>query len=378
MNTATDKPGLTREESMYDNYYAVIMAGGGGTRLWPLSRRSRPKQMLTLGGERSLFQIAVDRLEGIFPPERILVLTVEDQAPALREQVPEIPRENFLLETMPRGTASVVGYAAAVLNHKDPESVMAVLTADHIIGNLKLFQQILKAAYQVAGENYLVTLGVTPTYPATGYGYIKQGSEIGRIEGLEVFQAVRFTEKPDLKDAERMLASGVYSWNSGMFIWRTEAILAEISRQMPELYSRLSLIKEAWDTAEREDTIRRIWPELKPQTIDFGIMENARKVAVIPAHDLHWNDVGSWEALFDLLPADENGNIVQGSELLSLDTTRTIVYGEENSRLVVTIGARDLIVVDTGDVLLICSRSQAQDVRAVVGMLKDAGRNDLI
>ncbi len=189
---------------MIENFYAVIMAGGGGTRLWPLSRQSRPKQMLKLGQERSLFQVAVDRLQAILPPERILIVTVEDQAPGLQEQCPEIPPENFLLETMPRGTASVVGYAATVLNKKDPESVMAVLTADHIIGNLKLFHQILQASNQVAGENYLVTLGITPTFPATGYGYTRRGDPIGKYQELEVFNVREFTEKPALPEAEKM------------------------------------------------------------------------------------------------------------------------------------------------------------------------------
>jgi mannose-1-phosphate guanylyltransferase len=363
---------------MYENYYAVIMAGGGGTRLWPLSRRDRPKQMLNLGSDRSLFQVAVDRLEGVFPPERILVMTVEEQVPALQEQVPGIPGENFLLETMPRGTASVVGYAAAVLEQKHPGSVMAVLTADHIIGNLGLFRQLLEAAYQTAGEGYLVTLGLTPTYPATGYGYIKQGGALGKMAGLEVFEVEQFTEKPDLAEAERMLEAGTYSWNSGMFIWRTDVIREEISRQMPDLSSQLALIKEAWDTAERESTIRRIWPQIQPQTIDFGIMENANQVAVIPAQDLRWNDVGSWEALFDLLPVDEEGNICQGGEHISLGTSGTIIYNQDNPRPVVTIGANDLIIVDTGDILLVCSRDQAQQVREAVKTLREAGRKELI
>ena len=363
---------------MFENYYAVIMAGGGGTRLWPLSRQSRPKQMLKLGQERSLFQVAVDRLQGFLPPEQILVVTVEDHAPGLQEQCPEIPLDNYLLETMPRGTASVVGYAAAILSKRDPEAVMAVLTADHIIGNLKLFQQILTAAYQVAGENNLVTLGVTPSYPAIGYGYIRRGDLIGKYQDLDVYQVLEFTEKPVLSEAERMFISGDYAWNSGMFIWRVDVILNEIARQMPVLFSQLSLIKKAWDTEEQEKTIREVWPEIKPQTIDFGIMENAEKLAVIPAVDLQWNDVGSWEALFDLLPADEDGNIALGEELIALDTTGTLIYALDTPRTVVTIGARDLIVVDTGDILLICSRDKAQEVRQVVDNLKKAGRTDLI
>ncbi len=363
---------------MIEHYYAVIMAGGGGTRLWPLSRSGRPKQTLKLVEDRSLFQIAVDRLEGLLPPERILVVTVEDLAPVLQEQCPAIPAENFLLEPMPRGTASVVAYAAAILNKKDPESVMAVLTADHIIGNLSLFQQVLSAAHQVAGEEYLVTLGITPTYPATGYGYIRKGDQIGEYSDLSAFKVEKFTEKPALQEAESMLASGEYAWNSGMFIWRTDTILEEVSQQMPALFSKMTDIKESWGTEEQERTIREVWPEIEPQTIDFGIMENAGKVAVIPARDLAWNDVGSWDAIFDLLPADEQGNIIQGTDQIKFDTTGTLVFSEAESRLVVTIGVEDLVIVDSGEVLLICKRDQAQDVRRAVEELKSAGRSDLI
>lgn len=363
---------------MYENYYAVIMAGGGGTRLWPLSRKSRPKQMLNIGQERSLFQAAVDRLKGVFTPDRIIVVTVEDQAPGLQEQCPDIPSENFLLETMPRGTASVVGYAAAVLHKKNPESVMAVLTADHIIGNLKLFQHILIAAYQTTAEDYLVTLGITPTYPATGYGYTRRGESIGKFQNMEAFQVLEFTEKPSLPDAERMLASGEYAWNSGMFFWKTEVILEEISRQMPDLSNQLDLIKEAWDTPAQDKTVRDVWPDIKPETIDFGIMEKAEKVAVIPAAGLNWNDVGSWEALFDVLPIDDQGNVVEGGDHISLDTSGTMIYTYDNPRTVVTIGAGDLIVVDTGDILLICDRKRAQEVRQVVKDLENEGRDDLI
>jgi len=362
---------------MYENYYAVIMAGGGGTRLWPLSRKSRPKQMLAIGQDRSLFQVAVDRLQGVFSSDRIYVVTVEEQAAELKKQCPEIPAENFLLETMPRGTASVVGYAAAVLGKRDPDAIMAVLTADHIIGNLKLFQQILTSAYQVAGEDYLVTLGVTPTYPATGYGYTRRGDLVGRYQDLDVFQVREFTEKPDLPEAERMLSSGEYAWNSGMFFWRTEVILNEISRQMSELSSQLKVIAEAWGTPDQDSVIRKVWPDIKPETIDFGIMENAGKVAVIPAADLEWNDVGSWEALFDVMPADADGNVFQGGEHISLDTSGVLLYTADNPRTVVTIGAQDLIVVDTGDILLICDRDRAQEVRQIVKRLESAGRSEL-
>lgn len=363
---------------MIENYFAVIMAGGGGTRLWPLSRKSRPKQMLSLGQERTLFQIAVDRLQGVFPPERIYIVTVEEQAPGLMEQCPEIPLENYLLETMPRGTASVVGYAATVLQKRDPNAVMAVLTADHIIGNLKLFQQILTAAHQVAEEDFLVTLGVTPTYPATGYGYTRRGARIGSYQNLDAYQVLEFTEKPALPEAERMISSGEYAWNSGMFFWRAETILNEISRQMAELSSQLDVIGNAWGTSDQNRILRKIWPDIKPETIDFGIMENARKVAVVPAAGLEWNDVGSWEALFDVLQVDEDGNISLGGEHISLNTSGTLIFTSDNPRTVVTIGAKDLIVVDTGDILLICDRDQAQKVRQIVKLLEEKGRSELI
>mgnify|MGYP001823497168 CR=1 FL=1 len=195
---------------------------------------------------------------------------------------------------------------------------------------------------------------------------------------LDVFQVQEFTEKPELSEAEKMYQSGDYAWNSGMFIWRSDAILKEITRQMPGLSSQLSQIMEAWGTAEQEQTIRKVWPEIEPQTIDFGIMENAEKVAVIPAQDLEWNDVGSWEAIFDLLPEDVQGNISNGIDHVALDTKGTLVYGENSPRVVVTIGAEDLIIVDTGDILLVCKRDRAQDVRQVVKKLKEDGRTDLI
>jgi mannose-1-phosphate guanylyltransferase len=255
---------------------------------------------------------------------------------------------------------------------------MATLTADHIIGNLGLFHQVLKAAYQAAGENYLVTLGITPTYPATGYGYTRRGALIGKFQEMDVFHVQEFTEKPQLEEAERMVASGQYAWNSGMFIWKTDQILKEIKEQMPDLASQLEMIGRAWDTEEQDKVIRAIWPDIQPQTIDFGIMEGASRVAVVPAGDLGWSDVGSWEALYDLLTADELGNIFREIDHLALDTRGTILYGMDQSRMVVTIGVEDLIIIDTDDVLLVCTRDQAQEVRQAVRELERLERTDLL
>ena len=363
---------------MHDHYYAVIMAGGGGTRLWPLSRKKRPKQMLKLVDDRTLFQSAVQRLDGIFTPERIFVVTVSEQAEVLQAQCPEIPSENYLLEPMPRGTASVVGLAAVALKSIDPNAVMAVLTADHIITNEEKYANLLMAAYNAAEDGYLVTLGITPTYPATGYGYIQQGEPLGMKNNLNIYDVLRFVEKPSEIKAQEMLDSGGHAWNSGMFVWQVDRVLDEFSRQMPALNAKLNKIFSAWHTTKRQEVILCLWPEIQPETIDYGIMENAKNVAVIPAKDLGWSDVGSWDALFDILPSDQDGNIVMGGMHISVDTRDSLIYSNQDQRLIVTIGVDELVVVDTGDVVFVCRKDQAQKVRQVVGQLKEASQDDYI
>jgi mannose-1-phosphate guanylyltransferase len=362
---------------MLEHYYAVIMAGGGGTRLWPLSRKAQPKQMLSLFDERSLFQASVERLEGIFSCERILVVTVEDQAQELQEHSPDIPAENFILEPMPRGTASVVGLAAVALRARDPEAVMAVLTADHYIGDEQKFRHALRSAYDVAQDNYLVTLGIQPTFPATGYGYIQRGEPIGVYGDLDVYHVLRFKEKPDEEQARQMLATGDHAWNSGMFVWKVNHILAEFERQMPELHAGLEEISRAWSSPAQKAVIEEVWPRLKSETIDYGVMEGAERVAVIPAADWKWSDVGSWESLFEVLPTDAQGNIIMGGKHIGLDTAHSLVYVTEERRLIVTIGVSDLVLVDTGDVLLVCHKDQAQRVRQVVDKLKKTDQDYL-
>jgi mannose-1-phosphate guanylyltransferase len=359
---------------MLDHYYAVIMAGGGGTRLWPLSRQARPKQLLRIIEERSLFQTSVQRLEGIFPPERIYVVTVEEQAAELQEQSPTIPEANYLLEPMPRGTASVVGLAAAALQQRDPEAIMAILTSDHFIGNEDGFRQMLVAAHDAAMDGHLVTLGITPNYPATGYGYIQRGECRASYRGFDACQVMRFKEKPDEEQARRMLRDGDHAWNSGMFVWRVDRIMAEFAAQMPELYAGLQAIGHAWGSPQERDVLQDVWSDLKSETIDYGVMEAAEKVVVIMADNLQWNDVGSWDSLFDVLPADSQGNIVVGGQHIGLDTHQSLVYVNQEHRLIVTIGVKDLVVVDTGDVLLVCRKDQAQKVRQVVKKLKDSGQ----
>ncbi|HEY9086879.1 MAG TPA: mannose-1-phosphate guanylyltransferase [Anaerolineaceae bacterium] len=363
---------------MRAHYYAVIMAGGGGTRLWPLSRANRPKQMLRLNGEESLFQMAVNRLKGLFDPDHIYVVTVADQAVLLQQQSPEIPVENYLIEPMPRGTASVVGFAAVAIRQRDPQGVMAILTADHFIQNTGLFQELLRSAYSVAQDGYLVTLGIQPTFAATGYGYVQRGELLGAYEGHDYYAVLRFKEKPKEEQAREFLANGDHDWNSGMFIWRVDRILAEFQRQMPELMRGLEEIAAAWADPQRSAVIQSVWPGIKTQTIDYGIMENAERVAMLPARGLGWNDVGSWDSLFEVLPTDENGNIILGARHIGLNTSNSLICAENPDRMIVTIGASDLVIVDTGNAILVCPRTEAQKVRDLVNALKSAGETEYL
>jgi len=353
-----------------EHTYAVIMAGGGGTRLWPISRKETPKQLLPLLGKDSMFQSTVARLEKLFPHDRILVVTVEEQARVMQEQVPSIPKENYLIEPAPRGTASVVALAAAVLQKRDPQAVMAIQTADHHIRNQDLFQYLLHTAFEVADKGYLVTLGITPTYPSTGYGYIQQGEPLEGGYKYPVYVVRSFKEKPDEATAQQLLRSGDHSWNSGMFVWRTDIILAEIKRQMPELFHAVNEIASAWNTPQKEDVIQELWYDLQSQTVDYGVMEKAERVAVLPAGGLGWSDVGSWDSLFEVLLPDMNGNVAANAQHLGLDTHNTLVYSMNDQRLIVTIGMDDIVVVDAGDVLMVCKTEQSQKVKNVVEHLK--------
>ena len=355
-------------------YSALIMAGGGGTRLWPLSRQSRPKQAIALVGERTMFEHAVDRIASVFQPEEIFVVTGADQVEQLMRQAPELPAGNFLIEPMGRGTAPAIGLGAVHLRRRNPEAVMAVLTADHFIRDVEQFRGTLVAAGQVAEKGHLVTLGITPSFPSTAYGYIKQGEQLDELDGLKVFRAERFTEKPGAETAYRMVESGLYSWNSGMFMWRVDRIMEEFERQMPDLYVQLAQVEAVLNTAAYDATLKRVWPEVTPQTIDYGVMEGAEDVAVIPV-DIGWSDVGNWSSMRDILAADEDGNVVVG-EHIGLDTRDAVIFGGQ--RLIATIGLTDVIIVDTDDAVLVCTREREQDVRELVQRLKEMGRNGVL
>ena len=363
-----------------DNFFAAIMAGGGGTRLWPLSRTHRPKQSLRLVGEKTLFQIALDRLRPIIPAEEIYIITVADQAPQLQEDALFIPKANFIIEPQPKGTASVVGLAAIQLAARDEDSVMAVLPADHIIGNEQAFRDLLGAAFDIASSGELVTLGISPSYPTSGYGYIRKGEKLGESQDREYYRMAEFKEKPSIEIAAEYVRSGEYSWNSGMFVWKTARILEEIGLHMPDLASGLHRIMAAQGSSQEQEVLENVWDHLQTETIDFGVMEHVEYSVVLPADDLEWVDIGGWARLFDVFPTDEDGNLRLAPESILIDTQDSLIYqGESNTeRLFALIGVSDLIVVDTGDVVLICPRSKAEEVRKIVGLLSEQGKGKFI
>jgi len=352
--------------------YAVIMAGGAGTRLWPLSRKSQPKQALRLIGERTMFQHAVDRLAPLLPMECILVVTSPAIAAVLRPQVPGLPEENFILEPSGRDSAPAAGLAAIRLLAKDPDAIMMMVTADHYIVDAEQFRSVLVAAAEVAAEGTIVTLGIQPTYPATGYGYVAAGDAHTIVDGFRVYRSAGFTEKPDRATAVRFVEGGRYSWNSGMFIWRADRLMAEYRSQLPDLYASLVRIAAVLGKPEEGDILRAEWEGIRRVSIDYGIMERADDVAVIPA-ELGWSDIGSWASLLEVLEGDEAGNVLQAAAV-ALDTRRTLIRSESGQgRLIAAIGLEDMIIVDTPDVLLVCPRSRTEQVREIVKRLETEG-----
>jgi mannose-1-phosphate guanylyltransferase len=352
--------------------HAMIMAGGGGTRFWPRSRQRRPKQFLTLSGERSLLQLALDRIEVLTPPERTWVITGESYVAETQRQLPSLAADRVVGEPVGRDTAACIGLGAALVCREDPDAVMIVTPADHVIEPVQEFRRAAHVAVQMAEEHpsALVTFGIPPTYPAVGYGYIHRGSEAASRQGIGVFRVRAFKEKPPADVAERYVASGEYYWNSGIFVWRAATVLAELHRQRPGLHDAVCRVADAWPTPRRSDVLRAEYPALEKVSIDFAVMEHAAEVLVVQA-PYRWDDVGSWLALERLNAQDAHHNTVQAIHA-GIHTAGCVIVGDDG-RLIATIGVKDLLIVQDGDATLIADRKEEATVKQMVDLLKQKG-----
>lgn len=350
---------------------AVIMAGGRGERFWPKSRNNRPKQFLSLTSDgETMIQKTVKRLSPLVSAEDIFIVTNAAYADLVNDQLPDVPRENILCEPCARNTAPCIAFAAAIIQKKYGDAMMLVLPSDHLIGYENIYIKTLQTAIRTAEEgNNLVTIGITPAYPETGYGYINFGKEAG-----DAYEVERFVEKPDLPTAKKYLASGKYLWNSGMFVWKASAIMYNMKQFMSEIHDGAVRIGDSYGTDSYEETLIKEFTAFTSESVDFGIMEKASDIYTIPG-SFGWDDVGSWLAVERINETDDKKNYFDG-DVIAVDSERTTVCG--GKRLVAAIGTRDIVIVDTDDVLLVCSKNNTQDVKKVIAQLKEHGRNDLV
>lgn len=353
--------------------YGLILAGGRGTRFWPRSRKRSAKQVLAVAGERTLIQATVDRLSPVIAPERMWVLTSEALRGTIIRQIPEIPKRQILAEPMQRNTAPAIGLIAQILQSLDDRAVMGIFPSDHVIGKIGAFQRAVRAALRGAAAGKLMAVGIQPRWPETGYGYLEfpRGVKPGRLRPERVRS---FREKPPLPVARRYFAAGNFYWNSGMFFWRTSVLLAELRRHLPRTAAVLASLPR-FGSASFTAHLKKAFPLCDNISIDYAVLEKADAVSGIPAADFGWNDVGSWNAVYELVPHDTGGNAI-GPESVCLDARNNFV--DVRGKLVALVGVEDLIVVDTPDALLVANRSRAQQVGDVVKELEKRKREELL
>jgi mannose-1-phosphate guanylyltransferase len=351
------------------------MAGGKGSRFWPRSRAALPKQLLDIVSDRTLIQQSVERIAGLVPFERIIIVTGREHAEAIYQQLPEIPRENILIEPIGRNTAPCICLAALWVEKKEPGATMAVLPADHYIGNPQAFCRCLESAREAAQQlDALVTIGITPRSPETGYGYIQCGKETGTYKGQAAYRVQQFHEKPGLEKAREFLAQGNFLWNSGMFIWRAATILAEIKACLPEMYAVLAEVSPQLGTAQAQQAIDASYQNIEGISIDYGVMEKSSRVAILKG-DFGWSDVGSWSAIYDISEKDAQGNVMHG-DVIAVDARGSLVYSPK--KLTAVVGLDNVVIVETEDALLVCAKDKSQDVKKVVDILEQRGKKEYL
>jgi mannose-1-phosphate guanylyltransferase len=348
------------------HFYAVVLAGGSGTRFWPLSRRSRPKQLLPILGGRSMVRRTVERLFPLLEPAQVFVVTAREHAEAVREDLDLLPPENIIDEPAGRDTAAAVGLAAAFLEWRDPEAVFATLPADHDIHPPDEFHRSLREAREAALAGALVTLGVRPRRPATGYGYLHRGAREGNG-----FRVRRFCEKPDPETARGFVAAGDYYWNSGMFVWSARAILAEIDRHLPALSAGLREVREVFGTSRLPEVLERVYAGLPRISIDYGVMEKAERVVMLEA-GFEWDDVGSWAAALGRRPKDAAGNALEGA-CVAAETKGSLVLSSDPRHLVAVLGLEGFVVVHTPDATLVCPKDRSDELKTLIEEIRRRG-----
>ncbi len=355
--------------------YAVIMAGGSGTRFWPQSRQSKPKQLLKIAGEKTMVRATAERVLPEIPFDRIMVVTAEVYAQEIRNELPELSGDMLVAEPRGRNTAPCIALAAYKLLKKDPEAVMAVLPADHVIADEDTFRKALRTASEIAaGGDHLITFGIVPNRPETGYGYIEAGDKVMELDPAPAFMARRFVEKPDEQRAEEYVRKGNFLWNSGMFVWKVGTIIKNFEKYLPKVSEAVARIEPYFGTDREAKATAEAYESMDGISIDYGIMEKASNVLVIPI-DVGWNDVGSWASLHEVWTNDHDGNIILG-ELIALAASGCVVSSPH--KLTALIGVEDLVVVDTPDALLVCRKDKAQDVRKLQELLKQKGYAKLL
>ena len=354
----------------------VIMAGGKGERFWPKSRTNLPKQFLSLTDDgKSMIQHTVERLEGLVEVENIYVVTNKSYKNLIIEHIPNLPLENIIIEPEAKNTAPCIGLAAVHIAKKNPESKMIVLPSDHLIKFNEIFLDTLKLGLEVVEDDEnIVTIGITPNYPETGYGYINFKKGVSPHEITNVYEVLRFVEKPDLERAKQYLTSGEYLWNSGIFIWKVSTILKCFEDLLPEIYTGLKEIEVAVNTEKYLETLKKVFSEIPSESIDYGIMEKAKNIYVIPGN-FGWDDVGSWLSLERINNTNQDGNIISGN-VVTINTKNSIIQG--SNKLIATIGLEDIIIVDTDDALLICNKDNTQEVKEVIANLKASNKTEYL
>ncbi|RRD38859.1 mannose-1-phosphate guanyltransferase [Leptotrichia sp. OH3620_COT-345] len=356
----------------------LIMAGGSGTRFWPLSTNERPKQFLDLVSEKTMIRETVDRVAKLIPMEKIFISTNIAYLDIIKKELPEIPEKNIIFEPMARDTAACIGYAALIIQKMYKNSVMSVLPSDHLIKSENEFLESLKFAFEKAESDIIVTLGIKPSYPETGYGYIEYMKNTNKSDRkFKIYKVKSFREKPNRETAEKYIEKGNYLWNSGMFIWKTEFILNEIKKYMETHRNVINKIKKKIDEINIDEVygeklskyIYNEFFEFEKISIDFGVMEHTKLVSVIPV-DIGWNDVGSFKSLEDVFSKDENGNIVKSEKYEDIESEGNIIINKEKHKIVATIGLEDIVIVNTEDALLVCSKEKSQEIKKILGKIE--------